>query len=207
MPFIVAQMNVLFWGLAFLMLAGISIGILRGYPRVGPVLVALAIAYWLPATLFAAVPFQPYRGLFDRRGTSSLPKMTDLAELDRQVLVRFYLPHNRRRAVIAILAVSLLILAGWWISVTGLPPPKIPPLPASQLVAVLVGMGLPLAFVTGISVITSDVRRNWHTLSTDGGSWPLEVQYPGPLRASIRSFLGGSLPEFVSDPTSDVQRS
>jgi hypothetical protein len=197
MPFIVAAVNVVFWGLVLLLFGGVSVSVVRGHPPTVAVLAGLAIGYWFPALLFAAVPFQPYRGLFDRRGRGSLPRMKDLSELDRRVLVRFYDPTNRRRAAIYIVTLSLAILASWRFNVLALPPPRVL-LPPSQVVISLLVMGFPLAFGTGIFAIGIEIRRNWPSIAGHGQTWPIDIKYPGSIRESIRSFLTGTMPPFLN---------
>jgi hypothetical protein len=133
--------------------------------------------------------------MFDRRGKGTVPTMADLSELDRRVLVRFYEPRNRRRAVGSILGISMVLLAGWWFTRTWLPAPRLRQ-PDLHVVAILTLFGKPLAFFTGIFAITIDIRRNWESISTHGLLWPAEIEYPGPVRRSIRSFFDGP-PEFL----------
>lgn len=197
MPFIVEQINVIFWAFVALFLGWLTLLASRHATSMIGILLTFGIAYWLPAMLFAAFPFHPYRGLLDRRGRGNrLPTIHDLTEVDRRVLVCFYDPRNRRRAAGAIVAVSAVLFAlaetsrvrahsrGAFVD------------PASF--AGIAAFGLTLAFLTGLFAITIQIRRDWPRISSDGAIWPADVEYPGPVAEGIRSFFTGDLPVFLA---------
>ncbi|MGH9363754.1 MAG: hypothetical protein ACRD1B_00615 [Thermoanaerobaculia bacterium] len=199
MPFAVEQPNavnvsavVSLYGILFWIFCG-------GYRPASAVLLTVALSCGPLAVLFGIGPFNPFRGFIDSRRRGSRPLgVAELSEIERRILVRCYDPRNRRRAVISILALAGLLLTGWLVSLQVMARPiGVRPLRLYELVPIVAGLGLAPAGWVGLFGLTKSARKNWSVMTVEGPMWPLNIEYPGPLREAVRSFVTGRLPDFI----------
>lgn len=72
--------------------------------------------------------------------------------------------------------------------------------PLDILVPVEAGVGYAVCTSIGYCALGQRARRYWNQITEAGPEWPLSIEYAGPLREVIRSFLTGQLPGFLQQP-------
>jgi hypothetical protein len=188
------------------LLYAISLAVFRvgfgGFRSALPVLGGLAFSVLLPAIFVVLVPFNPFRGLLDRRpGRGQAASL--LSESDRRTLSAFYDPRNRRLGMLLMLIASLVTLTAWWLYIRKLASQAGVTRSGRDVLAFFLIIGTPTSLWIGLFGVTFRIRRAWKELSIKGILWPISVSYPGPLREAVQTVLTGQLPAFLSDP-SDV---
>jgi len=176
------------WG-ALLVLYG-------GYRSVPHILAGLAVGFWLPALAFAFVPLNPYNFWMDRPDPSRRAKTAQLDEEQRRVLVAFYDPGNRRRAFFCALTASLIFAGLWLLSLIWVERSDSPVWRLDYLLLAFLAMATPSTAWVGYAGLGTRIRSNWREITSRGRAWPKDVEYPGPLKDRVVSFLTGRMPYF-----------
>lgn len=200
MPFAVEQANAITLSFVVPLLLLVIMAVCGGYRRSWPVLTGMTIGFGSAVVGFALIPFNPFRGYVDvrRRGGRS-PKPRELSEAERRVLASCYDPRNRRRGVVAVLGIWALTIVAWRMSILlGMQPTVGNALAPIQVVASIVAMGLPLAGWVGISAVTHELRKDWPKVVSSGPAWPIDMEFPGPWRELVKTFVTGELPNFMA---------
>jgi hypothetical protein len=195
MPFVVAQANALTLGAALVISLPVFFLTVRALSDLSGVCWGLAFGF-LPLTFgLAFAPFNPYQGMGGHIEPGS--KSNDpVSTRERRLLVAFYDPLNRRRAVVMLAALflvmlSLLALARLFVK------PKPVPLPAPHAavgVFLLSMVGAPWAGLLGL---TASMRKRWPSIIEEGVAWPESLKFPGPVAARFTSFFSGRFPPFL----------
>jgi hypothetical protein len=159
--------------------------------------VPIFLGGWIAALQFALRPINPFAGY--RSGYKGRVRVGDLDTEGRRALRASYDPALRRRAVRNVVLTGCLFgaaaFASRWV--------HSPNIPASGRGGWLAPTIIVWALSTagGLSAIFGDLRRDWKGITSAGGEWPADVEYPGPFGEVCWSFATGKWPSFLQQTT------
>ena len=195
MPFVVGQANALTLGVVLILVLPLFFFTARGLSDLSGVWWGLALAFLPLAFGLAFAPFNPFQGMGAHIEAGA--KGNDAVSIrERRLLVAFYDPLNRRRAVAmlaALFVVMLLLLA----LARMLARPKAIPLPVTHAATGVFVLSILGAVWAGLLGLTASMRRRWPSIVLEGVAWPEDLRFPGPVGARFSSFFSGRLPLFL----------